>query len=267
MAVPRVTVLIGVYDNERTVGRAIESILTQTIAELELIVIDDGSNDRSAAAVEAITGPDPRARLLSLPSNTGIPASLNTGLAEASAPLVAIQDADDFSEPNRLQRQLAVLEAEPEVVLVGARMREVDAEGRELRPRTRFPAGDVGPALMRFNPIPNGCAMFRRREVAAMGGYDVRFRYAAEFDLWLRLAERYRLRLLDEVLCTRTMGGANVAAYAERAQLAEAMRARIAALRRRRTLRGAVGLLRPAVSYLTPIGVKRGWRRRRGQAP
>ncbi|MFN8215869.1 MAG: glycosyltransferase family 2 protein [Solirubrobacterales bacterium] len=263
---PAVTVLIGAYENEDTVARAIASILAQTERRLELIVIDDGSADGSSAAATAAIGEDQRGRVLRLERNEGIARSLNRGLGEAAAPVVAIQDADDYSEPERLRRQLEVLEADAGVAVVGTRMREVDAEGRRLRPRTSFAAGEVGAVLPRFNPIPNGCSAFRREVALALGGYDPRYRYATEYDLWLRIADRHRLVTIDEELCTRVMGGGNVAARAERAQLAEALGIRARALRRRRTLRGATGLLRPALSYALPSGLKRALRRRRGQA-
>jgi glycosyltransferase involved in cell wall biosynthesis len=264
---PAVTVLIGAYDNEPTVARAIASILGQSEPRLELIVIDDGSSDGSAAAAEAAIGADPRGRVMRLERNVGIARSLNEGLRAATAPVVAIQDADDHSAPERLERQLELLAAEPGVAVVGARMREVDAEGRLLAPRTSFAVGDVGPVLPRFNPIPNGSAAMRREVALALGGYDQRYRYAAEYDLWLRIAERHRVVALDEELCTRVMGAANVAARAERAQLAEGLAIRARALRRRRTLRGAGGLARPALSYALPMAAKRALRARRGQAP
>jgi glycosyltransferase involved in cell wall biosynthesis len=264
---PAATVLIGAYENEATVAWAVSSILGQTEADLELIVIDDGSRDGSAVVAEEAIGSDPRGRVMRLERNLGIARSLNVGLEAAAAPIVAIQDADDYSAPERLQRQLAVLAEDPGVAVVGSRMREVDAGDRELRPRTSFAAGDVGPVLMRFNPIPNGSATFRRDVALGLGGYDPRYRYATEYDLWLRIAERHRLLALDQELGTRVMGGGNVAARAERAQLAEGLAIRARALRRRRTLRGASGLLRPALSYALPAPLKRALRERRGQAP
>jgi glycosyltransferase involved in cell wall biosynthesis len=264
---PAVTVLIGAYDNERTVSRAVASILAQTESSLELIVIDDGSSDRSAEAAREAIGSDPRGRVMRLERNLGIARSLNAGLEAAAAPVVAIQDADDYSAPQRLARQLEALAADPGVAVVGARMREVDEEDRPLRPRTTFAAGDVGSALPRFNPVPNGSAAFRRDVALEFGGYDPRYRYATEYDLWLRIAERHRVVALDEELGTRVMGGGNVAARAERAQLAEGIAIRLRALRRRRTLRGASGLLRPALSYALPAFAKRALRSRRGQAP
>jgi glycosyltransferase involved in cell wall biosynthesis len=264
MTAPRVSVLIGCWNNAETLPRAIESVLAQTLKELELIVVDDGSTDETPEVVRAVF--DPRLRLLPL-EHMGISRSLNRGLEEARAPLVAIQDADDWSLPKRLERELAILDGRPEVAVVGCRMREVGPGEEELRPRTAFAPGEVNRALMRFNPIPNSCAAFRRDEALAVGGYDPRYRYAMDHDLWLRLADRHVVFTLDEVLAVRRMGGSNVAARKERAQLRETLVIRAATLRRRRTLSGAAGLVPPAVSYLTPLPLKRALRRRAGQAP
>src|SRR4051794_24941238 len=112
---PAVAVLIGAYENAATVGRAIASILGQSETNLELIVVDDGSRDGSAAAAAEAIGDDPRGRVMRLERNLGIARSLNAGLEVAAAPIVAIQDADDYSAPNRLERELAALAAEPDV--------------------------------------------------------------------------------------------------------------------------------------------------------
>jgi glycosyltransferase involved in cell wall biosynthesis len=264
---PRISVLIGAYNNADTLERAARSILEQTVSQLELILIDDGSSDGTAQVMAAIAGPDPRVRSLSMGRNTGIARSLNEGLHAARAPVVAVQDADDWSEPHRLERQLAVLEACPGVAVVGGRMREVDPGGRELAPRTRFASGHVEQELLRFNPIPNTCAAFRRALALELGGYDPRYRYAMEHDLWLRMADDHRVVTIDETLATRQMGAGNVAARREREQLSETLAIRVRTLRRRRTLRGAAGLVAPAVSLLTPLSLKRARRRRLGQAP
>jgi glycosyltransferase involved in cell wall biosynthesis len=195
---PRITVLIGAYNHEATLPRAVASMLAQTVEDLELIVIDDGSSDRSVEVAESLAAGDPRVRVLPMGENVGIARSLNAALREARAPVVAVQDADDWSEPQRLERQLAVLDAEPDVAVVGSRMREVDEAGRELTPRTSFAPGDVGGVLMRFNPIPNTSAALRRSVVLDLGGYDPRYRYAMEYDLWLRVAERQRVVAIDQ---------------------------------------------------------------------
>ncbi|HEY2636816.1 MAG TPA: glycosyltransferase [Solirubrobacteraceae bacterium] len=260
----RVSVLIGAYDNADTLPRAIDSILGQTLGGLELIVVDDGSTDGTAELVDGLD--DPRVRRLSLP-HMGISRSLNAGLAEARAPYVAIQDADDWSYPNRLERQVALLDSRPDVAVVGCRMREVGPDGETLAPRTSFAAGDVAHALLRFNPIPNTSSCFRRAEILALGGYDPRLRYAMEYDLWLRAAEHHTVYALDEELAVRSMSGLNVAARKERAQVAETARILAGAAWRRRTVAGLPWIALPALSWATPLPLKRAVRRRRGQAP
>lgn len=264
---PRVSAIIGSYNSAATLERAIDSILGQTVRDLELIVIDDGSSDSSPEIARAAAARDGRVRPIALGENVGISTSLNRALAEATADIVAIQDADDYSAPTRLERELEVLDGDPDVAVVGCRMREVDERGRELHARTRFASGDVRASLMRFNPVPNTSAAFRRGPALQAGGYDPRYRYAMEHDLWLRLAEHHSIVALDEVLATRTMSSRNVAARHERAQIAETIAIRARALERRRTLRGADGLVLPVVSYLTPLALKRARRRRLGQAP
>jgi glycosyltransferase involved in cell wall biosynthesis len=263
-AAPRVSVLIGAWNNASTIEGAIASILGQSLADLELVVVDDGSTDTTAEVVDGID--DRRLRRLALP-HMGISRSLNRGLAAARAPIVAVQDADDWSEPERLDRQLAVLAARPEVAVVGTRMREVDESGGELAPRTTFFAGDVNALLMRANPIPNSCAAFRRTAALEAGGYDPRYLYAMDWDLWLRIAERHTVHTLDEVLATRRMGSTNVAARKERAQTAETVVMRLQAMRRRRSARGLPNVMVGAIAYATPLAAKRARRRRLGQAP
>jgi glycosyltransferase involved in cell wall biosynthesis len=262
--IPRVSVLIGCWNNADTLERAARSILEQTVRDLELIVVDDGSTDDTPAVVEGLG--DERVRRLALP-HMGISRSLNEGLREARAPFVAIQDADDWSEPQRLERQLAVLETRPEVAVVGSRMHEVDELGRALAPRTSFAAGDVRPVLMRFNPIPNSCVCLRRDAVLAAGGFDPRYLYAMDFDLWLRVAESHAVVTLDEPLATRRMSGRNVAARREREQIAETIAMRVRAMRRRRSARGLRGVAIGVAAWLAPIRLKRAIRRRRGQSP
>ena len=264
---PAVTVLIGIYNNASTLDRAVDSILSQTIADLEVLLIDDGSGDGSVEVARRAAARDARVRVLPLPRNVGIAHSLNEGLRTARAAFVAIQDADDYSAPERLETQVAVLAARPEVAVVGSRMHEVDAAGAPLQPRTRFASGDVNSVLMAYNPIPNSSACLRRDAVLALGGYDARYRYAPEYDLWLRLAERWAIVALDTALATRVMSGHNVAARADRAQTAETIGLRIRALRRRRTMRGASRLVVPIMAWLTPTPLKRARRRRLGQAP
>lgn len=264
---PRASVLIGSHNNAGTIERAVASMLRQTIADIEVIILDDGSSDNTVDLVRAM--PDPRVGCMALPAR-GIPTTLNEGLRLARAEIVAIQDADDWSEPDRLERQVVTLERCADVAVVGVRMREVDRNGRQWNQRTGLALGDVGGTLMRFNPIPNGAAAFRRTVVMELGGYDERYLYASDYDLWLRVAERHRIVVLDETLATRVLGGDNASSRHEREQIAESLRLRVRAVRRApgQWLRHSpTPLLRGCLAWATPLPLKRRRRATLGQAP
>jgi glycosyltransferase involved in cell wall biosynthesis len=261
---PRASVLIGTWNDADVLPRAIRSVLGQTLHELELLVLDDGSEDGTEQVVADFD--DARIRYRKL-EHHGIAATLNTGLAEARSDIVVILDADDWCLPERVERQVAVLEAHPEVAVVGCRMQEVDENGRELRARTTFKAGEVNRALLWFNPIPNTAAALRRSAALEAGGYDGRWRYAMDYDLLLKIAERHEVWTIDETLAVRSMRGTNFGASNERPMMREVLGIQVAAMRRRRSLRGVPGMTIPALSLATPTPVKRMARRLLNQAP
>src|SRR5207247_1570481 len=123
---PAVTVIMPVYDRERFVCEAIASVLAQTFSDLELIVVDDGSTDGTAAAVAAVE--DPRLRYVAQP-HRGVAAAMNTGLRSARGRYVARLDSDDVWLPDLLATQVAVLESRPEIDVVYARAQGMEADG------------------------------------------------------------------------------------------------------------------------------------------
>src|SRR4051812_40161485 len=194
MTVPRVTVLIGCWNNAATLPRAIDSILAQTVEDLELIVVDDGSTDETADIVSRYD--DPRVQHLAL-EHMGIARSLNRGMNAARSSVIAFQDADDWSKPIRLERQLAILERWPEVAVVGCWMDEVDDAGGQLSPRQPCLSGLVTEQLVRFNPIPGTCSMMRRSAAQEAGDFDPRYLYAADYGLWSRIAAAHEIFCLN----------------------------------------------------------------------
>ena len=259
----RVSAIIGTWNRAAHLPRAIDSILSQTFVELELIVADDGSTDTTAEVVARFE--DKRVRYLPGP-HVGISANLNRAIAAARGPYVALLDSDDWSYPTRLEKQVGVLDKRPDVAIVGHRLIELDANGNELNPRTTFAHGDINRELMHFNPISNSCAMVRRDAVLAVGGFDTSFKCAVDWDLWLRLGDRHVIHVLDEVLGARRMHRDNISVAREREQIRAGLRTRLATLRRRHSLRGISGLGPASLSLVTPMPLKRMRRRRLGQA-
>ncbi len=190
---PAVSVLMPFRDAAATLGEAIASIRAQTFADLELLLIDDGSADDSATIAAAAASEDPRLRLLR-PGRVGLIAAHNLGLAECRAPLVARLDADDVALPHRLARQLALLDADRSLTAVGCL---VECFALQLRAGfSRYQTwinrlvdhAAIVRELYVDSPLVHPSLVFRRAAVLALGGYQERG-WPEDYDLVLRLAE------------------------------------------------------------------------------
>lgn len=193
---PAISVAMAVHNGVPYVEEAVRSILAQTYAEFEFVIGDDGSDDGTSEVLNRIAAEDPRIRLLRRARKSGLAASANWVVSEARAPFVAIAHADDRSLPDRLLRQVAVLQAVPEAVLVGTLSEGIDEQGRFVRPAEywRLCSQSV------FAPFPHSSIMFRRDAFVAVGGYRVEAEYWEDFDLYHRLACRGRLLVVPEIL-------------------------------------------------------------------
>lgn len=203
---PRVSVVLPVRDGARHLGGALDSILGQSLADLELVAVDDGSTDDTATILATRRAHDPRVRVVA-GAGRGVARALAAGLDAARAELVAIMNADDVALPDRLARQVAYLDTHPRVAAVGSQTRLLLDDGAGGAPRPgRVSDLPTEPAavramLPRAAPLAHPAAMFRRTAALAAGGYRPVFAAAAEdYDLWLRLAERHELANLPEAL-------------------------------------------------------------------
>lgn len=199
---PLVSVLMPVYNAQRYLAAAVESILNQTLTDFEFLIVDDGSTDRSLKILQRYAQQDPRIRLISR-ANTGFVRALNEMLPLAQAELIARMDADDVAMPERLARQVAFLQHHPEVVCVGGAQDWIDEAGRFLlhHPEAEQDAEIQQLALTGQTPINHPSALMRRSAVMQVGGYDESMYPAEDLDLWLKLGEIGKLaNLRDTVL-------------------------------------------------------------------
>lgn len=195
-----VSVLMPVRNAARFLDEAIASVLSQTLPDFEFIIVDDGSIDDSPALAARHAARDPRIRVLCLPPS-GIAVALNHGLAASRCDYIARLDADDTAEPERLARQFAVLEANPEVAVLGTDGHATDAAGAILhRFHTPTEPADIHRQLPSANCMVSPSVMMRRAAVLAVGGYRQATVPCEDYDLWLRLAERHALMNLPEPL-------------------------------------------------------------------
>lgn len=190
-----------VYNGEDFVGEAVDSILAQTFDDFELIVINDGSTDDTAAVLASYE--DPRVQIFAQ-SNQGIPKSRNRALQHARGQYIAVLDADDIAHPARLARQVDCLDAHAEVVALGSGYKQVDVlRDRTFRIIPPTADGAIRRAMITGNPICHSSVMMRRSALERVGSYDERFHYSQDYELWSRLAQVGELRNLPEVLVTR----------------------------------------------------------------
>ena len=202
-SLPAVSVAMSVYNGERFLAPAIESVLDQTFEDFEFLILDDGSSDDSTRIIKEFAAKDGRIRPI-LRENRGLIASLNQLLDEARAPLIARMDADDICQPTRFAKQVAFLADHPEHGVVGSWSEDIDeacepwpASGAD-HPVTNE---DMQAALHEGRSIMvHPAVMYRRAVVQAVGGYHAAFRHCEDFDLWLRLASRTKLANIPERL-------------------------------------------------------------------
>ena len=197
---PAISVLMAVYNGGRYLRAAIESILCQSWQDFEFIIINDGSTDDTAAILAGYE--DKRIVTVANPTNIGLTKSLNKGLHLARGKYIARQDADDVSLPHRLSLQKKLLDQHPETVLVSGEMDFIDENDHVFhRPRLAAEPLLVKWFLLFYNRIGgHSQVMFRKSPVLALGGYDESYRYSQDYALWLKLAERWNLEILHEVV-------------------------------------------------------------------
>ncbi|MFK4809714.1 glycosyltransferase family 2 protein [Devosia sp. ZW T5_3] len=174
---PSISVVIPAYNAESTLPETVETVRTQTLPNIEIIVVDDGSIDGTRSLAQQLATRDQRIRVIST-RNGGVAAARNVGIEAAQAAYIAPVDADDLWHPDKLSRQLAILEARPEVTLVYSSRRNIDEASIVTKTIAQATlAGWACHRLTAFNAVGNGSAiMFRRADALQVGGYDRRLK-------------------------------------------------------------------------------------------
>jgi glycosyltransferase involved in cell wall biosynthesis len=203
---PRVTVFLPFFNRARLLPNAIESVLSQSFGDFELLMIDDGSTDGGADVARSYR--EPRIRLVVSASNQGIPRTRNLGLELARGEYLANADSDDWSHPTRLARQVAFLDAHPGAAAVGSWALRTDASGTRCRGPLLRP---TDPRAIRGRILFATCfknpTMMARTEVLREFGFREQFVICSDIDLWSRVSEKYALANIPEFLVRYRPGG------------------------------------------------------------
>jgi glycosyltransferase involved in cell wall biosynthesis len=225
-AAPAISVLLPAYNTARYVAEAVESILAQTYADFELLIVDDGSTDDTPRILRRYAERDRRIHLVSRP-NTGYVIALNEMLARSRGEFIARMDADDIAVPTRFERQMSYLADHPDCVMVGSRVLIIDPDGSPLTVMGEaLTHEEIDSALMvaRGQMVYHPSVIIRRQPLLEVGSYREEFETVEDLDLFLRLAEVGRIVNLEEPLLkyrehTGKVGHVRAAKQAETVQL------------------------------------------------
>lgn len=231
---PTVSVVMPVYNGERYLAEAIASVLGQTFANVEFIIVDDGSTDNSVAIMQEYAGRDKRIRCIPLGQNQGAAAARNKGIAAARGRYLAMLDSDDICLPHRLSKQVDYLETNPRIDVVGCTM-WVTNHG--LEPEFCFTVPERHTEIV-WNlffgwGLAGASTMIRRDLLDELGGYDVELDLVYDLELWTRLAGSARFaNLLDTLMLYRRheLAGGLMQINHQRKEVADVMARRLTSL-------------------------------------
>jgi glycosyltransferase involved in cell wall biosynthesis len=196
MKAPALSVVMPVHNALPFLDDSIGSIINQTFTDFEFLILDDGSTDGSERVLREWEAKDSRIRVFQSDRRLGLSGSANLVVTKANAAIVARMDADDVSHLERLRRQWEIMQARPDVAVVGTLCDGIDAGGRRVRPRDRWRLVRHS----RYIPFPHGSAMFRRKDFHAVGGYGEEFEVGEDQDLFFKMAAMGRVVTLPDVL-------------------------------------------------------------------
>ncbi len=211
MSNPKVTILMATYNRAHLIGKTIESLLSQTFKDWELIVPDDGSTDNTSEVIKVWQKKLPRLIYVQNKINQGISKNYNSGLKLAKGEYIAMIDDDDpWCDPKKLEKQIKFLDENKEYIGCGGGMIIVNLNHQELY-RYLKPETDkqIRNRMLFGNPMANSTTLFRRASGEKVGWYDETTRYSGDRDFWLKMGTTGKLYNFPEYFSYYTMSGLN----------------------------------------------------------
>ena len=195
---PKISVVLPVYNSEKYLAEAIKSILAQDFTDFELIIIDDGSTDASLNAAKSFS--DKRIKIFK-EDKIGITKALNLGIQRSSGEYIARMDADDVSASDRFSEQVSFMDSHPEVGLTGAWYYYIGAKGEIIEAQTPpTTSREIKKGFFYYAPIIHSIAMIRRQALLEVGLYNEHYIYAQDRDLFLRISAKWDLAVIPKYL-------------------------------------------------------------------
>ena len=218
-AAPRLSVVMPVHNGMPFVDESLASIAAQRLADFELVIGDDGSNDGTSEILKDWARRDLRIRIVRRERKSGLAASANWVVSMARAPIVAIAHADDVYHPDRLGRQLSLLDAHPDVAAIGTLALGIDASGRRVHPPSYWGLISRSP----FAAFTHSSIMMRRASFDLAGGYRAEAEYWEDLDLYWRLLRTGRILVIPQALASYRYSAVSDRSRVEAAEVENAL--------------------------------------------
>lgn len=198
---PLISVVMPVYNADRFIYKAIESILNQTLKDFEFIIINDASTDKSLQIIYKFKKKDKRIRLINNKKNLQMSRSLNIGISQAKSELIARMDQDDIALLNRFNIQYAFLKSHPNIAIVGNDILTIDEYDKVVGKRT-YPTTSKGlkSIMFRYSPFAHPTVMFRKKIFEEIGGFNPQMVPCEDTDFWFRLGRKYEFANIPSFL-------------------------------------------------------------------
>ena len=202
-----ISVIMSVYNGEKYIREAIESIIKQKFKDFEFIIVNDGSQDNSLEIIKSYN--DKRIKIINNEKNIGLTKSLNKALKIASGKYIARQDADDISLASRFEEQVSYLDKHQKVALLGTSIYRIDNNGKMVGKNIATAKPTIND-LFKINHFYHGSVMFKKEIVSQLGGYNEQMRYSQDYEFWLRIANSFEVRNLMQLLYKFRYHGDNI---------------------------------------------------------
>jgi len=253
---------MSVYNGEKYLREAIDSILNQTFGDFEFIIVNDGSTDKTEDILDEYAKKDSRIRIIKNEKNIGLTKSLNKVIRVAKGKYIARMDADDISLPERLRKQIDFLEKNSEIGLLGTGYYEIN--DNKIIGEKYFLTTDekLRKILIKYNPFFHASVMVRKSIIQEVGIYEEHLARAQDYGLWFRIAAKTKIANLSELLMKRRYNFENISIKNENEQLEWAIK-----IRKNAILRGqyptwnVIYLIRPYIVLKMPIKVRKALRK------
>ena len=255
---PLLSAIVTVFNGERHLSETIQSLLSQTYNDFEIVIVNDGSTDGTGAIIQQFAARDSRIRFVDSP-HVGRAEALNVGCRLAQGKFVAILDADDIALPDRFACQMSFFEEHPSVALLGTGVRKITSDGRCFATVT-FPTqnDEIKRSLIKEGCLAHSTIVMLKSAVFDVGAYRRAFPPAEDYDLWLRIAERYEMANLPQALVKYRVHPDQVSSTRLEKHTLSVLGAQVAARsRREKGFDPADNLERITVEFLERNGVSR----------